>query len=293
MSVIAVINRKGGCGKSTLACHLAVWLAQRVSSTGSVMLADVDLQHTLTQWLQRRRQRSPGTPLQGWVTDARNVMRPPRGVVHSVLDSPGGLRGFELARLLVFADVVILPVCDSAFDLDAATACLAELRSHPRVASGRVQLALVGMRVTPGSASSLALTAWATAQGVAYAGAIRASEAYVGCAASGLTLFDAEVTGYPEERSDWQPVLQWLESALRASAVLPTTVPAHPVPLPARPTGTRGPAAGQHEAPASRFGVASLDALPPAAPPAPMVRLWRRLRALAAGATAPRPQQPV
>ena len=36
------------------------------------------------------------------------------------LDTPGGLRGFDLARVVAFADVILMPVCNSAFDRAAA-----------------------------------------------------------------------------------------------------------------------------------------------------------------------------
>ena len=43
MPVIAVVNRKGGCGKSTFAAHVAAWCARRGHS---VMLGDVDRQQS-------------------------------------------------------------------------------------------------------------------------------------------------------------------------------------------------------------------------------------------------------
>ena len=51
MPIIAVINRKGGSGKSTLSTHLAAWLAR---SGASVMLGDVDRQQSTRAWLKRR-----------------------------------------------------------------------------------------------------------------------------------------------------------------------------------------------------------------------------------------------
>lgn len=48
MKIIAVINAKGGCGKSTLAMSLASGLAMRGLST---LLIDMDPQSQLTQWL--------------------------------------------------------------------------------------------------------------------------------------------------------------------------------------------------------------------------------------------------
>ena len=47
--VIAVVNLKGGCGKSTIAVNLACELA---SSGSKVLLVDNDSQGTATHWLR-------------------------------------------------------------------------------------------------------------------------------------------------------------------------------------------------------------------------------------------------
>ena len=48
MKIIAVINAKGGCGKSTIAMNLAAGLAAQSHNT---LLIDMDPQSQLTQWL--------------------------------------------------------------------------------------------------------------------------------------------------------------------------------------------------------------------------------------------------
>ena len=45
---LAMVNAKGGVGKSTLAVHLAVWLHERGQR---VMLVDCDLQRSSSQWM--------------------------------------------------------------------------------------------------------------------------------------------------------------------------------------------------------------------------------------------------
>ena len=88
MTVIAIVNRKGGSGKSTLATHVATWLSRRGDRA---MLGDVDRQQSVVHWLRRREKAAPaGEPLVGWALDPRNVLRPPAGVAHIVLDTPGG-----------------------------------------------------------------------------------------------------------------------------------------------------------------------------------------------------------
>ena len=75
MPVIAVINRKGGSGKSTMATHLAAWLARQGAA---VMLGDVDRQQSTRTWLKRR---SPTLPaIAPWAIDQKNVLKVPVGV---------------------------------------------------------------------------------------------------------------------------------------------------------------------------------------------------------------------
>ena len=136
MPVVAVVNRKGGSGKSTLATHLAAHCAH---SGISVMLGDVDKQQSTQAWLRLRAAQplSTPSPIVGWTVDPRSVLRAPSGVTHVILDTPGGLRGFDLARVVMFADVILMPVCNSVFDRESAADCYAELMTLPRVASGR------------------------------------------------------------------------------------------------------------------------------------------------------------
>jgi len=223
MPVIGIINRKGGSGKTTLATHVAAWLSRRGDS---VMLGDVDRQQSAVPWIKRRQARAPGgAPLVGWAVDARNVLRPPVGVRHIVLDTPGGLHGFDLSRLLMNVHVVLMPVCDSVFDRESASDCLAELRMHPRVASGRVVVAVVGMRLDPAPRAQARLREWARERGVPLVGALQEGRAYALVAEQGLTLFDRTPSKVQPELAQWDSVVGWLNETLMAvSATLPGSV---------------------------------------------------------------------
>jgi chromosome partitioning protein len=47
--IIALVNQKGGCGKSSTAVHLAYWLSRQ----GSVMLFDADSQQSSSTWISQ------------------------------------------------------------------------------------------------------------------------------------------------------------------------------------------------------------------------------------------------
>jgi chromosome partitioning protein len=214
MPVIAIVNRKGGSGKSTLATHLAACYANRGSA---VMLGDVDRQQSTQSWLRLRGLQSLTgvAAIVGWAVDPKRILRPPAGVSLVVLDTPGGLRGFDLARVVAFADVILMPVCNSVFDRESAADCHAELMALPRVASGRCKIAAVGMRIDGRTKAADALATWARGLKLPFIGVLREAQVYVRCVEQGLTLFDLPVEQAQVDLGQWQPIVDWLEPVLR------------------------------------------------------------------------------
>jgi len=251
MPVIAVINRKGGSGKSTLATHLAAYCATHGMP---VMLGDVDRQQSTRLWLRQREAQQPPqrSPIVGWMVDPRSVLRPPAGITRVILDTPGGLRGFDLARVVVFADAVLMPVCNSVFDRESAAECFAELKTLPRVASGRCKVAAIGMRVDARTKGAEVLEAWARGLELPFIGLLRETQAYVRCVEQGLTLFDLPAAQVQADMVQWKPILDWVTpvlsppppaAAVPSSRIRPASVTAPRSP-PARPSKTAaGPAA--------------------------------------------------
>lgn len=215
MPVIAVVNRKGGSGKSTFAAHVAAWCARQ---NLSVMLGDVDRQQSSRGWLRRR---DPAlAAIAPWVIDQKNVLRVPSGITHVVLDTPGGLHGFELARIVMFADAIVVPVCPSLFDRESAAACIAELHTLPRVAKGQCRVAAVGMRVDGRTHAADTLRAWAREQDVEMIGLLRETQLYVKSLERGLTLFDVAPSQVAADLAQWEPILQWLKPVVMPVAVV-------------------------------------------------------------------------
>lgn len=214
MPVIAVVNRKGGSGKSTLATHLAAYFA---NAGVPVMLGDVDRQQSTQSWLRSRSlHRLPNSaPIVGWAVDPKRVLRPPAGVRHVVLDTPGGLRGFDLARVAAFADVILMPVCNSLFDRESAAECYAEMMALPRIASGRCKVAAIGMRLDSRTKAAEVLDAWARGLKLPFIGVLREAQAYVRCVEQGLTVFDLPAAQGLVDVAQWKPIVAWLEPVLR------------------------------------------------------------------------------
>jgi chromosome partitioning protein len=228
MPVVAVVNRKGGSGKSTFAAHVAAWCARQGLA---VMLGDIDRQQSSRGWLRRRDPSLPG--IAPWTIDQKNVLRVPTGITHVVLDTPGGLQGFELARIVMFADAIVVPVCPSLFDRESAAQCIAELHTLPRVAKGQCRVATVGMRVDGRTRAEEVLRAWADEQKAPMVGLLRETQLYVKSLERGLTVFDLPPEKVEVDLAQWKPVLDWLNPVLipmaapetRRESVLPVRRP--------------------------------------------------------------------
>ncbi|MDZ4101006.1 MAG: ParA family protein [Hydrogenophaga sp.] len=222
MPIIAVMNSKGGSGKSTLATQIAAWYASQ--GTG-VILGDSDRQRSASGWLSRRAP-SAATVI-AWPNDQGRSYRAPGGATHIIVDTPGGLHGLDLAKQLTKIDAVIMPVGPSVFDMDTSVEFLQELRKHPRVANGRCQVCMVGMRWPLD-----VLRAW---QGSSLASplplltVIEEATVYRACLASGGSVFDTLTTSATAraELLQWQPLLDWLNLLPDADQRQNLLVPTH------------------------------------------------------------------
>jgi chromosome partitioning protein len=217
MAVIAVVNRKGGSGKSTLATHIAAYCALRGAA---VAIADIDRQQSTKAWLRQRKARQGGEPMRitAWHVDPRSFVRPPAGIDHVVVDTPGGLTGLDLARVVMYADAIVVPVGSSIFDRESAASCLAELRTLPRVSSGKCRVAAIGMRLDPRTDVGSALMAWSDEQKLQIVAVLPQSHVYVRCIDKGLTLFDLPLDEIEADLAHWKPLMQWLRPLVRPAA---------------------------------------------------------------------------
>jgi chromosome partitioning protein len=114
--IVALLNQKGGVGKTTLALHLAGEWARRGKR---VTLIDADPQGSALDWSQQRA-REGGSRLFGVVGLARDTLHREapeiaRNVDHVIIDGPPRVAALMRSALLA-ADLVLIPVQPSPFD---------------------------------------------------------------------------------------------------------------------------------------------------------------------------------
>jgi chromosome partitioning protein len=203
MPVIVVANPKGGVGKTTLSTNLAGYLASRGRA---VMLGDVDRQQSSRTWLGLR---PSGLPkIATWETGQDEIVRPPKGTTHIVLDTPAGLHGKRLDEVMKLADKVLIPLQPSIFDIHATSDFIAQLLAHRR--SDRVSMAIVGMRTREGTISTDQLRSFLQSVKLPLLGFLRDTQNYVHLAAHGLTLWDVASSRFERDREQWEPITDWV-----------------------------------------------------------------------------------
>ena len=203
MPVIVIANPKGGCGKSTLATHVAGLLARHGYA---VMLGDVDKQQSSRQWLALRPTHMP--PIGSWDVRGDDMRRTPKGTTHVVLDTPAGLDGKRLEGVLKLADRVIVPVQASVFDIQATHGFIQQLLAHKKAATWAVGLVI--MRAHENTLAHEHLQDYVATLPFPLLTALRDTQNYAHLAAHGLTVWDVTPSRVQRDLEQWQPLANWI-----------------------------------------------------------------------------------
>lgn len=143
--LIGILNRKGGCGKSTTAVHLAHWLAQRKHS---VMVIDSDGQTSSSQWLTKLN--LPSLVIND-PDDLFDQIALYSGQYEAVIvDSPAVL-GETAKAVLLSVDLALVPVQPSNLDLLATKDIVRLVNQAQKIRKGTPKAAMFLSRASKGT----------------------------------------------------------------------------------------------------------------------------------------------
>lgn len=209
MLSVLVTSSKGGCGKSTLVTQLASHWSQAGKRT---VIIDADRQHSSFRWAARRPEELPGVLA---IDGGRKALQKlPADADRVLIDTPAGVRERDLEPYLESANVVLVPVLPSSFDLDATLAFIEELQQINRIKRGKLPVGLVANRLKPWThASQDAVSQLAEVSPFPVVGQLRDSQGYVLLAALGKGIFDYHSENVRSHQEDWKALLRWIKRA--------------------------------------------------------------------------------
>jgi chromosome partitioning protein len=207
MKAFLVANPKGGSGKSTLATNLAGYFA---SKQLDVMIGDIDRQMSSREWLAMRPFELP--TIETWEIGHDHIARPPKRATHVVLDTPAGLHGKTLDKILKLSARVIVPVQPSLFDMLATRRFLDALLAEKSVRTGKADVAVIGMRVDARTRAAVELERFFETFDLPVLTYLRDTQLYVQAAAAGQSIFDLPPSRVARDLEQWQPIIEWIES---------------------------------------------------------------------------------
>lgn len=184
--VTAVINQKGGAGKTTLAMNLAAGLARR----GETVVIDLDPQGSSLQWASSGSKPFPATVKQiGGKWDARTLHQNYRAYRYMVLDCPPSIDSHASVQALQACDVALIPVLPSPIDLWASLRLPQEIEDA-RKANANLKAFLVLNQLEPKSAISAAMHEALAEFGMpVLAATLRRRAIYRGAALEGVSVY--------------------------------------------------------------------------------------------------------
>lgn len=120
MAVVSFVNQKGGCGKSSLSCHFAWWLANQGHT---VAVVDSDGQQSASRWLSKMK---PPVPIYT-LTEGTELLEqiPQIAASHDfvVVDGAGLLSDITL-NILLRSDLAVIPAQPTGLDISSTTEAL-------------------------------------------------------------------------------------------------------------------------------------------------------------------------
>jgi chromosome partitioning protein len=144
-----------------------------------------------------------------WEIDDDKVAKPPKGTTHVVLDTPAGLKGKRLEAALKIADLILVPLQASMFDIVPTQGFVQDLLAHKR--SDKVQVAVVGNRVKENTKAAEHLQAFLATLSVPLLGMLRDTQNYAHLAAHGLSLWDVPEGRVEKDLGQWAQITAWLD----------------------------------------------------------------------------------
>jgi len=206
--ILAFTNSKGGVGKSTIAVHLAVWMAEKGRD---LLFVDSDVQGSSSAWL---REAAPDMKTIRLLTKEDILDQLPKLAVeydYIVADGPAGLS--EVTRsILCLSDLAIFPCGPSVLDLRAVIDALEVNKQIQAVRSGLPREIVVPNKLQTQYRLSKELLQTVQGMGMPVGEGLRLRQAYADAAGQGTVVWRMGTESARQATAELQYLFQQLSS---------------------------------------------------------------------------------
>ena len=217
---IAVLNSKGGSGKTTLATNLAAMLSSMGQSTA---ILDYDKQASSMFWLKKRQMNNldiagveafrptPVNTTRSW------FLRVPEGTQWVILDTPAAIDDHQLRQFITQAHLVLIPVMPSPSDIHAVTRFIERLFVAGRVKTIPTRVGIIANRVKLNIDVYRNLRRFLDTMKLPVVAQLRDSHHYVQAAMDGLSVGELAHGRDACDASEWAKLYAWISATPNAT----------------------------------------------------------------------------
>jgi chromosome partitioning protein len=213
---IAVLNPKGGSGKTTVAVNLAAYFAAQGRKTA---LMDFDPQASSMRWAHNRPQERPyiysvaAFEINPRMTRSFQLRIPP-DVRHLVVDTPAALTAQRLTQFTRGAHAILVPVLPSDMDIHAVSQLITDLLLVAKVSRRMGRLGVIANRVRENTVAYKRLMRFLASLNIPVVGILRDSQNYVHAVEQGLGVHELPHAQTLKDPETWAPLIGWIEERL-------------------------------------------------------------------------------
>ena len=213
---IAIMNTKGGCGKTTVATNLASYCAAQGCATA---LFDYDRQASSTRWLNARQTSLPfihgvaafEPPKEG-VTRAWQ-MALPAGTQYVIADTPAGYSAIDIEDRVAEADVILIPILPSSIDIHCTADFIHDLLLIGKARSLNKRLGIIANRTRAHTRAADKLDYFLRDLDIPVIGRIRDTQHYVSAVEQGVGIHELLERDGRKDADTWEHLLTWIDSS--------------------------------------------------------------------------------
>lgn len=206
--ILSLSNSKGGVGKTTIAVHLATWLAEQGHN---VAFVDSDVQGSSSVWLKEA---APGIKIFRLLTAEDVLAQLPvirTQADYVVADGPAGLS--EVTRALFYcSDLAVLPCGPSILDLRALIDADNVIAKIQEIREGLPRISVIPNKIQPKYRLSKDLLHYLKAEDIPCGDGLHLRQAYADAAGQGTVVWRMNTKSARDATGEMQFLFQQLTS---------------------------------------------------------------------------------